>query len=113
MTRTLGGAAKFRLDSSIMFAHHPMGAFIRTAVAGLTLASAAAYAQMRHGSSKSMQQEMMGGMPMHGAMMHGGMSGMMSGGSHRMAGDDPPKGDTGPSSLAYQGINKKMHGAMD
>ena len=24
-----------------------------------------------------------------------------------------PKGDTGPSSLAFQGINTKMHGAMD
>jgi uncharacterized protein (DUF305 family) len=86
---------------------------IAIAVAGLTLASAAAYAQMRHGSSEPMQQEMMGGMPMHGAMMHGRMSGMMSGGSHGMAGGDQPKGDTGPSSLAFHGINAKMHGAMD
>ena len=33
MTRTLGGAAKFRLDSSIMFAHRLVSCFVRTAVA--------------------------------------------------------------------------------
>ena len=85
---------------------------ILIAVAGLTLASAAAYAQMRHGTSEPMQQGMMDGMPMHGAMMQGGMHGMMSGGSHGSQGT-LPKGDAGPSSLAYHGINMKMHGAMD
>ena len=80
------------------------------AVAGLMLVSAAAYAQMRHGSPDSMQQGM-GGMPMHG-MMQGGMQGMMSGGSHGM-GSNQPKDDTSPSSLAFHGINTKMHGAMD
>jgi uncharacterized protein (DUF305 family) len=83
------------------------------AVAGLALAPAAAYAQMRHGSGESMQHGMMGGMPMHGAMMHGGMHGRKSGGSHGMAGSNQPKGDTSPSSLAFHGINMKMHGAMD
>jgi|ERR1043165_13209 uncharacterized protein (DUF305 family) len=41
-------------------------------------------------------------------MMHG----MMQGGSsdHMSA---QPKGDTGPSSQAFRGINVKMHGAMD
>jgi uncharacterized protein (DUF305 family) len=84
------------------------------AVAGLVLASAAAYAQMRHGSGEPMQQGMMGGMtPMQGAMMHGGMHGMRSNdASHGDAGMQP-KGDTGPSSLAFHGINMKMHGAMD
>jgi uncharacterized protein (DUF305 family) len=87
------------------------------AVAGLALASAAAYAQMQHGPGEMRQGEhMMGGMPgMRGAMMHGGMHGMMQGGQHGgMSGQDmQPKGDTGPSSLAFHGINAKMHGAMN
>jgi uncharacterized protein (DUF305 family) len=86
------------------------------AVAGLALVSAAAYAQMQHGPGDMREGEhMMGGMPgMHGAMMNGGMHGMMSGGSHGgMSQGMQPKGDTGPSSLAFQGINMKMHGAMD
>ena len=83
-------------------------------VAGLALVSAAAYAQMQHGPGEMRQGgHMMGEMPMmRGARMHGGMQGMMSGGQH---GDmsAQPKGDTGPSSLAFHGINMKMHGAMD
>jgi uncharacterized protein (DUF305 family) len=80
------------------------------AVAGLALASAAAYAQMQHGPGEMRQGEhMMGGMPgMRGAMMHG----MMQGGSHGGM-SAQPKGDTGPSSLAFHGINAKMHGAMN
>jgi hypothetical protein len=83
------------------------------AVAGLALASAVAYAQMQHGPGDMRQGgQMMGGMPMmHGAMMQGGMHGMMSGGRHGMSAQ--PKGDTGPSSQAFHGINMKMHGAMD
>ena len=87
------------------------------AVAGLALASAAAYAQMQHGPGEMRQGEhMMGGMPgMRGAMMHGmmqgGSHGGMSGGQHGMSAQ--PKGDTGPSSLAFHGINAKMHGAMN
>jgi len=84
------------------------------AVAGLMLVSAAAYAQMQHGPGDTRHGgHMMREMPMkRGAMMHGGMHGMKSGGQH---GDmsAQPKGDTGPSSLAFRGINAKMHGAMD
>src|ERR1041384_3867968 len=76
---------------------------IAIAVAGLALVSAAAYAQMQHGPSDP-KQGGMGPGGMHGSMMHGGMSGSM---------DMQPKGDNGPSSLAYHGVNMKMHGAMD
>jgi hypothetical protein len=84
------------------------------AVAGLALASVAAYAQMQHGPG-GMQNGMMGDMHdrmMRGAMMHGQM---MQGGSHGgMSGQSmQPKGDNGPASLAFHGINMKMHGAMD
>jgi uncharacterized protein (DUF305 family) len=77
------------------------------AVAGLTLASAVAYAQMHHESGDSKQGATMGqghrGM-MQGGMMHGGMSGSMN---------MQPKGDNSPSSLAFHGVNMKMHNAMD
>jgi uncharacterized protein (DUF305 family) len=64
---------------------------------------------------------MMGEKPMmRGHMMHGGMHGMMSGGQHGMTSGGQhggmsaqPKGDAGPSSLAFHGINAKMHTAMD
>ena len=42
--------------------------------------------------------------------MHGGMKGMMQGG---MAQTMQPKGDNSPSSIAFHGVNMKMHGAMD
>ena len=99
------------------------------AAAGLVLASAAAYAQMHQGPGgrTSMHQgygdtatrgEMhRGGMDrgsMHGGMMHrkatpGGMGDGGQSGSHTMH----PKGDAGPSSLAFHGISAKMHSAMD
>ena len=41
---------------------------------------------------------------MQGGMMHGSMSGSMN---------MQPQGDNGPSSLAYHGVNMKMHSAMD
>ena len=82
------------------------------AVAGLTLASAVAYAQMHHESGDSKQGVTMGqghggmmqGGMMQGGMMHGGMSGSMN---------MQPKGDNSPSSLAFHGVNMKMHNAMD
>ena len=74
------------------------------AVAGLLLVSGAAYAQMQHGPTDMRQ----GGHTMRGAMMHGMMSGGQHGGMSAQ-----PKGDTGPSSLAFHGINAKMHSAMD
>lgn len=91
------------------------------AVAGLALGSAAAYAQMHGAPGDRAPSEhnmpgphMMPGHMMRGGMMHGQM---MSG--HSTHGTAPgshaaqPKGDTGPSSLAFHGINAKMHSAMD
>jgi uncharacterized protein (DUF305 family) len=62
-----------------------------------------------------MPSGMMGTMQMpHGRMMHGAMPGMQHGDqTPGHAAGAPPKGDTGPSSLAFRGINAKMHGAMD
>ena len=42
--------------------------------------------------------------------MHAGMKGMMQGG---MAQTMQPKGDNSPSSIAYHGVNMKMHNAME
>jgi uncharacterized protein (DUF305 family) len=53
---------------------------------------------------------MSGSMPMHG--MHHGMHHSMQGG-HGGHGSATPKGDDGPSSLAFAGINRKMHEGMD
>ena len=56
---------------------------------------------------------MMRGM-MHGGMQHGNTA---SSGTSHGAMTNPqsmqPKGDAGPSSLAFNGINMKMHSAMD
>ena len=91
---------------------------IVTAVALLALGSAVAYAQMQHGPSNSpMQPGVMGPGRMHGPthpMMQGDMlpghsMHAVQPGSHNVQ----PKGDTGPSSLAFHGINAKMHSAMD
>jgi uncharacterized protein (DUF305 family) len=55
--------------------------------------------------------------PSGGHMMHGGGTGgpgMMGGGaSHQGMGMAQIKGDRSPSSLAYHGVNVKMHEAMD
>ena len=86
------------------------------AVAGLALASVAAYAQMQHRGSPGMpmpqgQGHMMQGHTMgQGMMGHGMMQGGMSGGHGSTT---QLKGDTGPSSLAFHGINLKMHARMD
>ena len=91
-------------------------------VAGLTLISGAAYAQMQHapGGHTGMRQDgpgMMGPGRMHGPMMRDGMMHGKQGGSSHGAGHGSqnmqPKGDAGPSSLAFRGINMKMHAAMD
>jgi uncharacterized protein (DUF305 family) len=83
--------------------------------AGIALASVAAFAQMqRPGHSQQMAQGMPGGM-MHGPMMQQHMGGGMGGGMHGGPGGHAgvqPRGDAGPSSLAFQGINAKMHEAM-
>jgi uncharacterized protein (DUF305 family) len=94
--------------------------------AGLTLVSVAAYAHMQQGpgNQSSMHQQHGGQMGQGG--MHGMMRGQMGGGMHHgqmgpgsahgassHAAGTQPKGDTGPSSLAFHGINVKMHGGMD
>ena len=85
------------------------------AAAGFVLASAAAYAQMQHGSG--MHGQGMHGPGMHKPGMHGGMHGQGGGGhgSHGQHGQHSAdvKGDQSPSSLAFHGINMKMHKAMD
>jgi len=83
----------------------------------LALASVAAFAQMQHPAQDMpthpgrMGPPMMQGGPMQGmhqGTMDGGMHGSMQGHSSMQ-----PKGDNGPSSLAFQGINMKMHDAMN
>ena len=84
-------------------------------IAALALMSVVAYAQMQHvpGGDPS-KSGTMGPGAMHGnmqgGMMHGGMKGMMQGG---MAQTMQPKGDDSPSSIAFHGVNMKMHSAMD
>ncbi len=72
---------------------------------GLVLASVAAYAQMNHGQGSMMGHGMKDGMKGgHGMMMQGGMSG------HHAS---QAESDKSPSSLAFRGINTKMHEAMN
>jgi len=96
------------------------------AVSAVALASATAYAQMNHRQSQAQTGEGMMLGPMHGQMQkhmqekmqgkmhgeHGGQSGSPSGhgADHAAAG---LQGDRGPSSLAFHGINQKMHEAMN
>ena len=92
------------------------------AVSAVALASATAYAQMNHRQSQAQTGEGL----MHGPMqkhMQDKMQGKMHekhraqpnghaghGTEHALAG---PQGDRGPSSLAFHGINQKMHEAMN
>jgi hypothetical protein len=97
---------------------------IALVMAGLTLVSAVAYAQMQHGQGGESSMHSQHGTPgqgamhgnMQGGMMHGGMMQGMMGGKHgSMSGSQSmqPKGDTGPSSQAFHGVSMKMHTAMD
>lgn len=88
------------------------------AVAGLALASVAAFAQMHSPAGKGGPMPGHGqmGQNMHHGMMHGPMmQHRMDGGGHGGEGHSgsKPRGDSGPSSLAFQGINAKMHEAMN
>ena len=91
------------------------------AAAGTVLASAVAYAQMQHGPGmhgQNMQQgqgmQGMHGQGMQGHGMHGkGMHNQGGHGGHSGHGTGDAKGDQGPASLAFQGINAKMHKGMD
>jgi uncharacterized protein (DUF305 family) len=81
------------------------------AAAGLTLVSAAAYAQMgNHGSADVKGRGDMRGPGMM-QQMHG--NGMRHGGGAEHGAATQPKGDTSPSSLAFNGINAKMHESMN
>jgi uncharacterized protein (DUF305 family) len=100
------------------------------AAGALVLASVTAYAQMNHGNSharphqgampESMHSQMHGQMhgqaqaPMHG-QMHGRMHNQNHGesGGHGEHGADVPRGDRGPSSMAFHGINRQMHDGMN
>jgi uncharacterized protein (DUF305 family) len=92
------------------------------AVAGLALASVAAYAQMQHQGGSGMQMPQgQGSMMMQDHMMQSHMRGQGMMGSGIKHGDmseghgnsAQPKEDTSPSSLAFRGINLKMHQKMD
>jgi uncharacterized protein (DUF305 family) len=108
-----------------------MKKIIIVAVAAVMLASATAYAQMHHRQPQAQTGEGMMQGPMHGQMqkhMQGKMHGKMHGkhgaqsGGHGGHGADHtasghaatgPQGDRGPSSLAFNGINQKMHEGMN
>ena len=96
------------------------------AVAAVALASATAYAQMHHRQSQAQSGEGMMHGPMHGQMqkhmqdkmqskMHGKHGAQSSGdaGHGTEHGEAGPQGDRGPSSLAFHGINLKMHEGMN
>jgi uncharacterized protein (DUF305 family) len=92
------------------------------AAAGLLLASVAAFAQMQHprsGGTMPMPQDhgrmgpgSMPGGTMHEGMMQRGMMGHGMDGGMSSHSAMQPKGDTGPSSLAFHGITARMHAAM-
>jgi uncharacterized protein (DUF305 family) len=91
---------------------------IGLAVGALALGSMAALAQMNQGMQdgpmSGMHQQMRERMMQnhaqmqHGPGMHHGQ--MPAAGQHGAA---KPKGDSSPSSLAFQAINQKMHDGMD
>jgi uncharacterized protein (DUF305 family) len=92
------------------------------AAAAIALASATAYAQMHHRQSQAQTGDGTMHGPMHGQMqkhMQDKMQGKMHGkhGAQSGHGTDHaavgPQGDRGPSSLAFYGINQKMHEAMN
>ena len=77
------------------------------------LAAGVAFAHM-HESSQNDHGMMHGPMMMqgmHGNAMHGG--GMHGSGHGESHGSVLPKGDQSPSSLAFAGVNAKMHQGMD
>jgi uncharacterized protein (DUF305 family) len=84
-----------------------MKKFTLIAAGVLMLASATAYAQMHH-------RHFQGQQPEHGTMhaqMHDQMQG--AGGQHDGHAADGPQGDRSASSLAFHGINQKMHEGMN
>jgi hypothetical protein len=97
---------------------------ILLAAGALVLASVTAYAQMNHRNPQAQSGHGMMYGQMHGEMhkqMQEKMRGKMHGhggvdsqpGGHGAHGADGPQGDRGPSSLAFHGINQKMHEGMN
>ena len=99
---------------------------ILLAAGAIVLASVTAYAQMNHhgteiqsdrGAMRGQMHSQMQG-DMHKQMqqkmqqMHGQGAGNQRDG-HGTHGADGPRGDRGPSSLAFHGINQKMHEGMN
>lgn len=84
---------------------------ILLAVGGLALASAAAFAHTHSQNREGMQMQAQAQSMMHGSMPAQGMGPGMGQGMGNM--QSTPKGDAGPSSLAFQAVNKKMHESMD
>jgi uncharacterized protein (DUF305 family) len=85
------------------------------AAVAVGLASVAAFAQMQHPNMPMQPPHRMGPPMQQPGGAHQGMHGNMHGGMHgNMPGHgSAPKGDNSPSSLAFQGINTKMHEAMN
>lgn len=105
---------------------------ILVAVGALAIASATAYAQMDHGQQhggpgmmRQMHEKMQ---KMHGKQgqqgaghEHGTQTGARPGsagakdaaGGHARHGADVPRGDRGPSSAAFNAINRQMHERMN
>ena len=84
------------------------------AIAGaFALIGGVAYAQMH--DSSGMHEQMMSMMHGSGMQMHGGMhGGMQHGDAGSMHGANASaKGDQGPSSLAFNAVNAKMHEGMN
>ena len=89
---------------------------ILLAAGAVALASVAAVAQMQHPNTPMQPPHRMGPPMQPGDGMQHGMQGTPGGMHGNMPGHGgavAPKGDTGPSSLAFQGINMKMHEAMN
>ena len=87
--------------------------------AGLAvLGGAAALAQMNPDMHQQMREQMMQmrAQMQHGPGMHHGSGmhhGQGHGSGHGQHGGSQPKGDNSPSSLAFHGVNQKMHEGMD
>jgi uncharacterized protein (DUF305 family) len=100
-----------------------MKKFILLTVGATMLASVTAYAQMHHRQSQDQPGSGMMRGPMHAQMhdqMHEKMRAKMQGkgtghqqDSHATHATDGPQGDRSASSLAFNGINQKMHEAMN
>lgn len=102
-----------------------MRKLVPIAAAAIVLASVTAYAQMHHGQNpaghgpmhdqkQGMQQKMKEMMQKHGQGGHGGHGGhQAAAGGHDAHTAAGPKGDRGPSSMAFHAINQKMHEGMN